>query len=232
MRDWYTEGGENKGEDDDAHVAFSSGKEAKMKRIITISRECGSGGRTIGRKLAERLGVKFYDKELIDRVSKESGLAKEFIEEQGEHITGSLLFNIATNMSYATQVIGGSMLPIQDQLYVVQSDIIKDIANSEACVIVGRCADYILADRDDCLHVFIRANVEDKCKRAVEEYHFEENGVEKVLRKRDKARSNHYKYYTEREWGNITNYDIVLNSSSFGIDGCVDILEGLLLKDK
>ncbi len=120
------------------------------------------------------------------------------------------------------------MLPIQDQLYVVQSDIIKDIADSEACVIVGRCADYILADRADCLHVFIRADAEDKCRRAVEEYHFEKNGVEKALRKRDKARSNHYKYYTEREWGDITNYDIVLNSSTFGIDGCVDILEGIL----
>lgn len=198
-----------------------------MKRIITISRECGSGGRSIGRKLAERLGIAFYDKELIDRVSKESGLAKEFIEEQGEHITGSLLFNIATNMSYATHVFGGNLLPIQDQLYVVQSDIIRDIARSESCVIVGRCADAILADREDCLHVFIRGEEQDKCRRAVEEYHFSEDNVEKVLRKRDKARSNHYKYYTEREWGDVKNYDIVLNSSAFGIDGCVEILAGL-----
>lgn len=199
-----------------------------MKRIITISRECGSGGRTIGRKLAERLGFSFYDKELIDRVSKESGLAKEFIEEQGEHITGSLLFNIATNMNYATQVFGGNMLPLQDQLYVLQSDIIKEIAEKDPCVIVGRCADYILADRTDCLHVFIRAEMEDKSKRAVEEYHFAPDNVEKVLRKRDKARANHYKYYTEQEWGEIKNYDIVLNSSAFGIDGCVEILAALV----
>ncbi len=201
-----------------------------MKRIITISRECGSGGRTIGRKLAQKLGYAFYDRELIDRVSKESGLAKEFIEEQGEHITGSLLFNIATNMSYATHVFGGNVLPIQDQLYVVQSDIIKDIAQKEPCVIVGRCADYILADRDDCLHVFIRAEMADKSRRAVEDYHFEPENVEKALRKRDKARANHYKYYTDQEWGDIKNYDIVLNSTAFGIDGCVELLAALAKK--
>ncbi len=195
-----------------------------MKTIITISRECGSGGRTIGRLLAEKLGYAFYDKELIDRVAKESGLAKEFIEEQGEHITGSLLFNIASNMTYAGQVFGGHMLPLQDQLYVVQSDIIKDIANQEKCVIVGRCADNILKDRENSMHVFICADKEDKEKRAVEEYGMAEDTVEKELKKRDKARANHYKYYTDNEWGKTQNYDITLNSSRFGIDGCVEIL--------
>ncbi len=201
-----------------------------MKKIITISRECGSGGRAIGRKLAEKLGYSFYDKELIDRVAKESGLAKEFIEEQGEHITGSLLFNIASNMTYAGQVFGGNMLPLQDQLFMVQADIIKDIAAKENCVIVGRCADYVLKDYADSLHVFVCGDMKHKAERAVKEYEFDPADVEKALRKRDKARANHYKYYTDSEWGKTQNYDITLNSSSFGIDECVEILYLLATK--
>ena len=195
-----------------------------MKKIITISRECGSGGRRIGKLLAEKLGYTYYDKELIDRVAKESGLAKEFVEEQGEHITGSLLFNIASNMTYAGMVFGGNMLPLQDQLFVVQSDIIKDIANKENCVIVGRCADFILKDYPDSLHVFIHADMAQKAERAVAEYGFAKEDVEKTLRKRDKARANHYKYYTDYEWGRAQNYDMTLNSGTFGVEGCVDLL--------
>lgn len=201
-----------------------------MKKIITISRECGSGGRQIGKKLAEKLGYSYYDKELIDRVSKESGLAKEFIEEQGEHITGSLLFNIASNMTYAGQVFGGNMLPLQDQLFVVQSDIIREIANKENCVIVGRCADFILKDYPDSLHVFIHGDMACKAKRAVNEYGFAPGDVEKTLRKRDKARANHYKYYTDSEWGKAQNYDMTLNSSTFGIDACVNVLYDVVTK--
>ncbi len=199
-----------------------------MKKIITISRECGSGGRTIAKKLAERLGFQYYDKELIDRVAKESGLAKEYIEEQGERITGSLLFNIASNMTYASQVFGNSMLPLQDQLYVVQSDIIRDIAEKGNCVIVGRCADAILQDRTDTMNVFIIADTKDKVIRAAEENYFPNGDIEKQLKKRDKARANHYKYYTEQEWGVAKNYDLVLNSSEFGVDGCVDVIEMLV----
>jgi len=195
-----------------------------MKKIITISRECGSGGRRIGKLLAEKLGYTYYDKELIDRVAKESGLAKEFVEEQGEHITGSLLFNIASNMTYAGMVFGGNMLPLQDQLFVVQSDIIKDIADKENCVIVGRCADFILKDYPDSLHVFIHADMALKAERAVTEYGFAKDDVEKTLRKRDKARANHYKYYTDYEWGRTQNYDMTLNSGTFGVEGCVDLL--------
>ncbi|MBO4324606.1 MAG: cytidylate kinase-like family protein [Lachnospiraceae bacterium] len=202
-----------------------------MKKIITISRECGSGGRQIGKMLAEKLGYSYYDKELIDRVAKESGLAKDFIEEQGEHITGSLLFNIASNMTYAGMVFGGNMLPLQDQLFVVQSDIIKDIASKENCVIVGRCADFILRDVPDSLHVFIHGNMENKAERAVKEYGFAPEDVEKTIRKRDKARANHYKYYTDYEWGKAQNYDMTLNSSTFGIEGCVNLLYDVATKE-
>ena len=195
-----------------------------MNRVITISREFGSGGRTIGRKVAEQLGIPCYDQDLLDRIAEESGLAKEFIEEQGEHITGSLLFNIASNMTYAGMVFGGNMLPLQDQLFVVQSDIIKDIANKENCVIVGRCADFILKDYPDSLHVFIHADMAQKAERAVTEYGFAKEDVEKTLRKRDKARANHYKYYTDYEWGRAQNYDMTLNSGTFGVEGCVDLL--------
>ena len=195
-----------------------------MKKIITISRECGSGGRQIGKKLAEKLGYSYYDKELIDRVAKESGLAKDFIEEQGEHITGSLLFNIASNMTYAGMVFGGNMLPLQDQLFVVQSDIIKDIANKENCVIVGRCADFILKDYPDALHVFIHADEAFKAERIVRLYGESEKKPEERLREKDTKRAVNYKHFTDRNWGDCRNYDLSLNSGKLGIDRCAELI--------
>ena len=123
------------------------------------------------------------------------------------------------------------MLPLQDQLFVVQSDIIKDIASKENCVIVGRCADFILRDVPDSLHVFIHGNMENKAERAVKEYGFAPEDVEKTIRKRDKARANHYKYYTDYEWGKAQNYDMTLNSSTFGIEGCVNLLYDVATKE-
>ena len=198
------------------------------KRIITISRQCGSGGRYIGEKLAEKLGVTCYDQKLLDMVAKESGFAPDFIEEKGERITGSLLFNIASSLTYASNVFSGNGMSLQDEIYFIQSRIIKELAEKESCVFVGRCADYVLRDREDCLNVFIHADEKSKLERAVNYFNLQEKDAPAVLKKRDKARYNHYKYYTDKEWGMASNYDLCLNSGKLGIDACVDIITGIV----
>lgn len=198
------------------------------KRIITISRQCGSGGRYIGEKLAEKLGVTCYDQKLLDMVAKESGFAPDFIEEKGERITGSLLFNIASSLTYASNVFSGNGMSLQDEIYFIQSRIIKELAEKESCVFVGRCADYVLRDREDCLNVFIHADEKSKLERAVNYFNLQEKDAPAVLKKRDKARYNHYKYYTDKEWGMASNYDLCLNSGLLGIDGCVEVISHVL----
>ncbi len=198
------------------------------KRIITISRQCGSGGRYIGQRLAKELGIPCYDEKLIDMVAKESGFALDFVEEKGERITGSLLFNIASSLTYATNVLSGNGMSLQDELYFIQNRIIKDLAEKEPCVIVGRCADYVLRERKDCIHVFIRADEKSKLERAVKYYDMSEKDAPSILKKKDKARYNHYKYYTDQEWGMADNYDICLNSGLLGIDGCVNVIKYVL----
>lgn len=201
------------------------------KRVITISRQCGSGGRYIGERLAEELGISCYDEKLMDMVAKESGFALDFIEEKGERITGSLLFNIASSLTYASNVFSGNGMSLQDEIYFMQNRIIKELAEKEPCVIVGRCADYILREREDCLNVFIHADEASKLERAVKNYGMPEKDAAMILKKKDKARYNHYKYYTDEEWGMASNYDLCLNSGLFGIDGCVEIIRQVLEKE-
>lgn len=201
------------------------------KRVITISRQCGSGGRYIGERLAEELGISCYDEKLMDMVAKESGFAPDFIEEKGERITGSLLFNIASSLTYASNVFSGNGMSLQDEIYFMQNRIIKELAEKEPCVIVGRCADYILREREDCLNVFIHADEASKLERAVKNYGMPEKDAAMILKKKDKARYNHYKYYTDEEWGMASNYDLCLNSGLFGIDGCVEIIRQVLEKE-
>ena len=175
------------------------------KRVITISRENGSGGRYIGEKLAKALGVPCYDEKLMDMVAKESGFSLDYVEEKGERITGSLLFNIASSLTYANNVFTGNGMSLQDEIYFIQNRIIKDLAEKEPCVIVGRCADYVLRDREDCLNVFIVADEKSKLERAVKYYGLSEKNAASVLRKNDKARYNHYKYNTYMERGKASN---------------------------
>jgi hypothetical protein len=210
-------------------ISLVNGGDITMaKRIITISRENGSGGRYIGERLAEKLGVPCYDEKLMDMVAKESGFATDFIQEKGEQITGSLLFNIASSLTYASNVFSGNGMSLQDEIYFVQNRIIKELAEKEPCVIVGRCADYVLRDRDDCLNVFIRADENSKLERAVKYYGLSKENALSVLKKKDKARSNHYKYYTDGEWGLASNYDLCLNSGILGVDGCVKMIQNML----
>ncbi len=194
-------------------------------RVITISRQCGSGGHSIGNELAKRLNVPFYDKEIIEMTAKESGFHPQFVEEKGERITGSLLFNIASSLTYANNVFTGNGTSLQDEIYFIQNRIIKDLAEKEPCVIVGRCADYVLRDREDCLHVFIVADEKSKLERAVKYYGLSEKDAASVLKKKDKARYNHYKYYTDQDWGMAANYDLCLNSGLLGIEGCVKVIQ-------
>ena len=191
-------------------------------RIITIGREFGSGGRTIGREVAKKLGIPCYDQELIVKMAEESGFTREYVEKESEN---------ASLVSWAASALGMDgtyTAPTnQDRLWAVQSRIIREIAEKESCVIVGRCADVILEDKADLLRVFIHADFDARAKRIVEKYGETEIPTEKRLRDKDKRRALYYQFYTDRKWGDIENYDIILNSSALGLERCVDIIASL-----
>ncbi len=186
-------------------------------KYVTISREYGSGGREIGKKLADKLGIPFYDKEIIEQTAFKTGFAEEYVKKQGEYASARnwLEYSFSARNSYG-------MSP-EDYLWSKQREVIIDLANKGPCVIVGRCADYILRDRADVLNVFIHANNEYRKKRITEIYH-DPGHSDKMLRDIDKKRSFNYKYYTEQEWGKSQNYDMTLDSATLGVDLCVDII--------
>ncbi len=192
-----------------------------MKQVITISREFGSGGRTIGRMVAEKLGYAFYDEELVNEVARRSGFSPEFIKESGEYATSrhSLLFSLATAQQFSVEG-----LSTMDRLYIEQTKIIEELGAKGSCVIVGRCADFILKDDPQTLHVFIYGMEEDKARRIVELYGEKEKSPQKRLQEKDQKRKVYYKNYTGRTWGQLCNYDLCLNSSAIGIDTCVDMI--------
>ena len=192
------------------------------KKIITISREFGSGGRTIGRAVAEQLGIPFYDKELVDHVALESGFSPKYIEEHGEHSPGKSLFSYA----FAPQGVSGIMngLSTADFLWNVQCSVILQLAEKGPCVIVGRNADYILKDREDTIHAFIHADLEYRAERIVRLYGESEKSPMARLNEKDKRRKNNYQHYTGRNWGQCQNYDVCLNSSTLGEEACVQII--------
>lgn len=196
-----------------------------MNKIITISREFGSGGRTIGKNLAQKLGVPCYDSEIIEKVAVESGFAEEYIKEKGEYTQPSLLMGLLNNRAIYT---GPSN---EDKIWLIQCRVIKELAEKGPCVIVGRCADYILRGRDDVMKVFVYADFEARAKRIVEVYGEMEDAPAKRLREKDKRRAAYYQHYTDMNWGAVRNYDVCLDSSFIGIDECVDILEKIALKD-
>ena len=192
-----------------------------MKRIITISREFGSGGRSVGKLVAEKLGYRFYDRELVNKVAERSGFSPEFIEESGEYASArsSLLFALATASQYSADG-----LSMHDRLYIEQTKIIEELAAEGDCVIVGRCADYILRDWKDCLHVFIHADMDSRAKRIVERYGECDQSPEKRLTEKDQKRKVYYKNYTGRNWGQAQNYDLCLNSGVLGVETCAELI--------
>lgn len=203
-------------------IACTIGGHTMGKTVITISREFGSGGRSIGRAVAEKLGYKFYDQELIMQVAEESGLSKEIVEKYDEYAThkNSFLYSIAVNAG--GDAYGG--LSFANKVQIAQSNVIKAIAEKGNCVIVGRGADYILRDCPDALHVFIRADIRSRAERVVKLYGETDKKIEDRLRDKDTKRKVFYRSFTMREWGLCENYDISLDSAKIGIDKCVDII--------
>ena len=190
-----------------------------MNRVITISREFGSGGRTIGKKTAEALGIPCYDRELLEKIAKESGFDERYIQEAGEYAPGGFL---AAAFSHSATGPNNA-----DYLWNIQYKIISQLAQEGPCVIVGRCADYILRDKADCLRVFIHADMDFRAKRIVEVYGEREQSPEQRLRDKDKRRAAYHRFYTDMKWGHAQNYDITLNSGRVGIDKCVEIIKDL-----
>lgn len=200
------------------------------KRIITISREFGSGGRTVGRLVADKLGIPFYDKELVENIALESGFAPKFVEENGEHSPGRSILSYA----FAPQGVPGVMngLSTADFLWNIQCGVILQLAEKGPCVIVGRNADYVLKDREDCLHTFIHASMEFRADRIVRLYGESEKSPEARLQEKDKRRRVNYQHYTGRNWGAAQNYDICLDTSTIGIEQCADIIVSLVQNSK
>ena len=188
------------------------------KRIITISREFGSGGRFIGEEIAKKLGIAYFDKKIINEIAEKSGLSPEYIQENAELSPKRGLFAYA----FAGRDITGKS--VEDMVYEAQRKVILDLAEKESCVIIGRNADYILKDRDDVLNVFIHGNTPEKIQRITRLYNVEEKEAVKMMADTDKRRMTNYNFYTDQRWGKADNYTLCLNSSELGYDRCGKII--------
>lgn len=188
------------------------------KRIITISREFGSGGRFIGEEVAKKLGIAYYDKNIINEIAEKSGLSPEYIQENAELSPKKGLFAYA----FAGRDITGKS--VEDMVYEVQRKVILELAEKESCVIIGRNADYILKDRDDVLNVFIHGDTQEKIQRITRLYNVEEQKAVKMMADIDKRRMANYNFYTNQKWGKADNYTLCLNSSQLGYDRCEKII--------
>lgn len=189
--------------------------------IITISREFGTGARLIGRELAGIMGYGYYDRALIEMAAEKSGLSEEFIERTEEKASNSFLYNLATAAYISTDLGMQYTVPVNDRAFMVQSDVIRDIAKSNNGIIVGRCADFVLKDHPRLLRVFIYADKEDRINRIINEYGQDPKNAESVLNKIDKGRANYHKFYTGTAWKSLENYDLCINTSVTGIQGAV-----------
>ena len=196
-----------------------------MLPVITISRQFGSGGHEVGEKLARQLDVPFYDKALIAMAAKQSGLSEEVFANADEKATSSLLYSMVMgSYSFGARVPGINEMPINDKLFIIQSDIIKKAAADGPCVIIGRCADYILREHENCLNVFVHANKEDRIRRSVMKKDCEERKAADFVAKKDKQRANYYNFYSNKRWDDLQNYDITIDTSRFTVDEAVELL--------
>ena len=187
-------------------------------KIITISREFGSGGRFIGEQIAQKCGIEFYDKKIIEHVAKELGISEQIVANQGEYAPAGSIFSYA----FVGRDITG--VSLSDQIFNIQQKLIKDIAQKEPCVIVGRCAGYILSDRDDVLNVFIHGDMPEKVQRICKLYNVAEADAAKMITETDKRRRTNYNFYTDQKWGMAKNYTLSLNSSQLGYERCGEII--------
>jgi cytidylate kinase len=194
--------------------------------IYTIGREFGSGGKVIGEKLAEKLGIKLYDKELLQQAAKDSGFCQEIFENHDEKPTNSFLYSLVMDTYSAGSYSSAPFLdmPLNHKFFLAQFDSIKKIAQQESCVIVGRCADYALAGEEDCLNIFVHANLEDRIKWVSKRMNITESKAKDQIQKNDKQRASYYNYYTSKKWGDSRGYDLALNTSKLTTDQCVDLI--------
>ena len=197
-----------------------------MNTIITIGRQFGSSGREIGEKVAEHFGIKYYDKELLSRVAKESGFCEEMIQNHDERPTNSFLYNLVMD-TYSFGYNSAAMvdMPISQKVFLAQFDAIKKIADEGPCVIVGRCADYALSDYKNCLNIFIHGDETCKINRIMEKYNLSETKARDMMIKKDKQRQSYYNYYSSKKWGRADSYDLSVNSSILGIEGSVNLIK-------
>ena len=193
--------------------------------LITIGRQYGSGGREIGEKLAANLGISFYNNELIAMAAQKSGLSHEVLGEADEKATNSLLYTLAMGSTFFNGNAGVALeMPINDKLFITQSDIIKGIAEEKPAVFIGRCADYVLRDEPNLLKLFIYAPMEFRSRHIAERHDLSEAKAKDLIVKTDKRRSNYYGYYTGQKWGKLENFNLSIDSSKLGIDGTVQLL--------
>ena len=196
---------------------------ADKKTIITIGREFGSGGHEIGATIAHDLGIKLYDKEMLKRAAKESGLCEDIFELHDEKPTYSFLYSLV--MDHTSVATTGSGLPINHQIFLEQYNTIKKIAEEDSCVLIGRCADYALAEHPDAIHIFIYADLEERVKRISRIYNITMASAKDIIKKNDKKRASYYNYYTNKVWGDSKSYDLCLDSSKLGIGGTAKAIE-------
>ncbi|MGI5958046.1 MAG: AAA family ATPase [Massiliimalia sp.] len=197
--------------------------------VIAIGRQNGSGGREIGKKLADQLGIPFYDKQLIQMTAEKSGIHEDICQASEETATNSLLYTLSTSGNlWGGRMPMGSELPVTDRIFIAQSEIIKNLAKEQSCVIVGRCADDILRNNPNCIRVFIHADLKYRTERMVRLYGLSEEKAERQVIRMDKKRANYYNYFTDSKWGLAENYTLTLDSAQLGIDGCIGVLKYLV----
>lgn len=195
-------------------------------KIYTIGREFGSGGREVGQKLADRLGIRLYDKELLQQAAKDSGFCEEIFENHDEKPTSSFLYSLVMDTYSVNGYSAAPFLdmPLNHKVFLAQFETIKKIAEQESCVMVGRCADYALSENPDCLNVFIRADMDIRLRNVSRELNITENKARDVINKTDKQRASYYNYYTSKKWGDSRSYHLCLDAGKIGTDGCVDVI--------
>ncbi|MCL2365999.1 MAG: cytidylate kinase-like family protein [Oscillospiraceae bacterium] len=202
------------------------------KFLLTISREYGSGGRIVGKKLAQDLEIPFYDDEIRTLTAQKSGLSEEFIAKSAENLPNTFLHNLNYSAYSSYDSISFYDIPVTDKLFLAQAEVIKELAEKGSCVIVGRCADFVLRDNPALIKVMLRGDPKDRISYAVEHYELSPEKAAEKLKKIDKSRNNYYKYYTNRRWANLDNFDLVINTSFTGIDGAVSIIKTMLREKK
>ena len=195
-------------------------------KIYTIGREFGSGGKQVGEKLAERLGIKLYDKELLQQAAKDSGFCEEIFENHDEKPTNSFLYSLVMDTYSVSGYSAAPFLdmPLNHKVFLAQFETIKKIAEQESCVIVGRCADYALAENPDCINVFIHADMDFRIRNICKKLDVTDNKARDIINKTDKQRASYYNYYTSKKWGDAQSYNLSLDAGKIGIDNCVEMI--------